>query len=181
MKLNLKPKPLTRKQLTRIIEDYEDRFQGIAEMLESLTMRQPDFSGALKLTLNTDSDKVSTFYMVTGFCMDEPYMVFDHLVPVDRTTFGIESFPEKPDKLNTLKFIKKLGKDSRWNKVHERFFIPSVTNFQFSGKFTYTKSMSLEDNPFDPNIDKKEVIEFKTKKNKSKSPASNEDLGEPLA
>jgi hypothetical protein len=161
MSFNRKLKPFTRKRITNIIEDYEERFESIADMLESLTMKQPDYSGALILTLNTDSDKLKSFYMVTGYCMEEPYMVFNHLVPVDRSNFGIESFPEKPDKMSTLKFIKSLEKDGKWNKIHEKFFIPSVANFQFNGKFTYTKTMSLEDVPFNPNIDKTDVVEFR--------------------
>jgi hypothetical protein len=158
----LKPKPLSRKQLTRIIRDYEERFEAITETLETLVIRQPDYSGALSLSISDEDGKTMFFYMVTKFCIQDPYITFYHLLPVDNSPVTINSFPDKPKDKSTRAFIKKLERNGRWNRVYEKLIIPSVDRAQFIGHFTYTKSMDLEDNEASFERPENTVIDFKT-------------------
>lgn len=161
--MKLKTKPLTRNQLTKLVADYELRFEAIADTLESLSMTQPDYSGAITLNAIDGEGKLTRYYMVTKYCIQDPYITFYHLIPPEDTgTFSINSFPDKPDGKSTRSFIRSLEKQKRWNKVFERIFIPSIERMQFVGHFTYTRVMELEDNPAIIIRPDNTILDFKT-------------------
>jgi hypothetical protein len=136
----------------------------LADFLDTLRSAQPDFSGAQVLNITNDSEKLRSFYMVTDYRIEDPYITFNHLIFTDlEKHISINAFPEKQAKQKTYDYIKKLEKDPKYTKIHVKLFVPTVEVIEFMGKFTYSKIMQLEDTHLFVARSISEVLDFKPK------------------
>lgn len=157
-----KKKKTTLDYLTSVVLDHSGKIEELVGIVNELVRNAPSFSGGTTVRVTLANGGEQNFYMVSDMFINEPFIEFFHLVPADpdNRDFSIKSFPEKSPNQGMRAFISRLGKQSRWNRVHEQFNLTDVARVQTFGFYTYSRFVSSEENKQNTPISSGEVIDL---------------------
>lgn len=166
-----KPKTKTKKRskddtiirsVCQVVAETSARLDGLVSVVDDMVKNNPDYYGGLQVRLTLDSGQELTFYMVSDMFVNDPYLEFYHLDSADPSNHNVslKSFAAKPEKQKLQTYVKNMGKDNRWNRIHEQFYMANVVRIQTLGSFMYSKFWNSEDNRPKIKIDQGSVVPF---------------------
>lgn len=148
-----------KKSVIDIVMNHSEKIDGLIGIVNDMLKNAPDYGGGLQLDVILENGKELTYYMVSDLYIDEPFLEFYYLVPADSSiSVSLKSFPERSTKQTLRNFVRKVGKEKRWNRMHEQIHVGSIARTRILGYHTYSKIVMNEET--EPNIflDKGEVI-----------------------